>query len=180
MWPFRRRRGRAYYVRENFESLPQEEWTDDEYSHWFSQLPEEDAWQQWEVWSRQTRDPPQGIRGIHRTVLDAALEAAKKSDPNEFACLLGHDQGLVSELILVPTIQGDEHAIMDLWQAPSGGESIGTLHSHPDEHPYPSDADLELFAYEGKVHVILCRPYGPDDWRAYDFEGQPIHLEVIV
>lgn len=198
---FRRPRGRAYVVREGFESLPMEEWTDDEYDHWFRHLPEEDAWAEWDHWSRQTRDHPTGIRYLRRACLDMAREAARETDEEaikeamargrglredggepgaEFACLLRVNGDTIEELVLLPgTVAGDEHAIFDSTMAGVDKAVRGSLHSHPDAHPYPSDADLEMFAQQGEVHLILCRPYGPDDWRAYDFAGHPVALEVI-
>lgn len=197
---FRRPRGREYVIRADFESLPQDQWTDDEYDHWFANLPDDEAWGQWEAWSRQTIDPPRGIRGIRRSCLDMALQAAEETDGiaiaeaaergitredggavgAEFACLLRIPDTVVEELVLLPgTVAGDEHAIFDTSMAGVDAAVRGSLHSHPDEHPYPSDADFELFSKQGDVHLILCRPYGPDDWRAYDFAGRPIHLEVL-
>ncbi len=196
---FKRRRGREYYVRENFQDLPPEEWTDDEYDHWFRHLPEEEAWAQWDAWSRQTIDHPKGITKIRRKCLDMAREAAAETDRQaiadaagavrgddggevgaEFACMLEVKGDTITQLVLLPgTVSGDEHAIFDASMGGIDSTIRGTLHSHPDTHPYPSDADFELFAQEGEVHLILCRPYGPEDWRAYDFRGMPVHLDVV-
>jgi proteasome lid subunit RPN8/RPN11 len=193
------RRGRGYVVREGFDKLPQEEWTDDEYNHWFRQLPEKDAWGHWEKWSRETAPHPRGINKIRRSCLEMALESARETDGfaiveakgatrgddggqvgAEFAAMLEVVGDTVTKLVLLPgTVAGDEHALLNTWMAPVDSSIRGTLHSHPDEHPYPSDADLEMFEQEGLVHLILCRPYGPDDWRAYDFRGMPVALEVI-
>ncbi len=198
---FKRGKGREYFVREGFESLPMEEWTDDEYDHWFRNLPHEEAWAEWDAWSRKTRPHPNGIRRIRQSCLDMAREAARETDGQamnealargavrdddggtpgaEFASLLRVEGDTVTELVLLPgTVSGDEHAIFDMWMAPLDKDVRGSLHSHPDEHPYPSDADFELFEKHGEIHLILCRPYGPADWRAYDFTGHPVELEVV-
>jgi proteasome lid subunit RPN8/RPN11 len=42
----------------------------------------------------------------------------------------------------------------------------------------PSDADLATFG-KGSVHIIIGAPYGPDDWRAFDREGDPRELAVL-
>lgn len=182
-WLDRFRRGRSYVVRENFQTLPQDQWTDDEYDHWFRNIPEAEAWAEWEAWSRQTIPHPAGIKFLRRGCLDMAREAARETDsdaPREFACLLRVEGETVEELVLIPgTVSGDEHAIFDMWMAPLDKAVKGSLHSHPDEHPYPSDADLELFEKHGEIHLILCRPYGPGDWRAYDFLGRPVALDVV-
>ncbi len=180
----RRRKGRSYVVRADFESLPMDQWTDEEYDHWFRHLPEADAWAEWDHWSRQTQPHPAGIRCIRRSCLDMARESARETDspdaPREFACLLRVEEDTIEELVLLPgTVSGDEHAIFDMWMAPLDKQVRGSLHSHPDEHPYPSDADFELFEKHGEVHLILCRPYGPTDWRAYDFAGRPVELSVV-
>lgn len=179
-----RPRGRGRWIRAGYRDLPMEEWTDDEYDHWFASIPEEEAWAEWDAWSRETEPHPNGIRYLRRATLDLAREAARdidsEDDPREFACLLDVRGDTIEELVLLPgTVAGDEHAIFNLWMQPVDKTVRGSLHSHPDTHPYPSDADFELFAHQGEVHLILCRPYGPDDWRAYDFRGVPVRIEVV-
>lgn len=183
-WFKRRPRGREMWIRPDYQDLPQHEWTDDEYDHWFAHLPEDEAWQQWDRWSRETHPHPNGIAKIKRGCLRICRESARDGDtpgaPLEFACLLRVEGDTITEPVLIAgTVQGDEHAIFDFWNQPLDRDVRGSLHSHPDEHPYPSDADFELFAAHGEVHIILCRPYGPDDWRAYDFRGIPVSLEVV-
>ncbi len=175
----RKRRGRERVIRANYADFPMEEWSDDEYDHWFQHLPEEQAWAQWEAWSRQTV-PHRSIKKIRRSCLQLAAEAARSSHPLEFACLLRVEGDTFTELMLLPgTVQGDEHAIFQMWMQPIDRTVRGSLHSHPSPHPYPSDADFALFEKHGEVHLILGHPYGPDDWRAYDHKGQPVSLDVV-
>lgn len=192
-----RRKGKWRTIREGYQDLPRSEWTEDEENHWWQHCSEEEYWAEWETWSRQTVAHPT-IRAIRREALEMAMEASRETDAQaiadaagelredggeigaEFTCLLRVTGDTIDELVLLPgTVAGDEHAIMDLWMQPLDKDVRGSLHSHPDPHPYPSDADLELFAYQGDIHLIVCRPYGPDDWRAYDHRGTPIHLEVV-
>lgn len=192
----RGRKGRWRTIREGYQDLPRQEWTEDEHEHWWQTCPEEDYWAEWEQWSRQTVRHHR-VKTVRREVLDMAREAARETDARaieaaggalrddggpagaEFAALLRVEGDTIEELVLLPgTVSGDEHAIFDFLMQPVDMEVRGTLHSHPDEHPYPSDADFELFGAHGEVHLILCRPYGPDDWRAYDHTGQPIRLDV--
>jgi hypothetical protein len=42
----------------------------------------------------------------------------------------------------------------------------------------PSDADLATFG-KGTVHIIIGAPYGPDDWEAFDQEGEVRDLAVL-
>lgn len=195
---FGRKKGRWREIREDYQKLPRGEWTEDEESHWWATCPEPEYWAMWEAWSRETYEHPR-IKKIKVDCLDMALRAAAETDARatadavdqgpredggergaEFACLLDVRGDTVTELVLLPgTVSGDEHAIFDLWMQPVDKTVRGSLHSHPDEHPYPSDADFELFAYQGEIHLILCRPYGPDDWRAYMHDGTPCHLDVV-
>ena len=191
-----RRKGTWRTIRQDYASLPREQWTEDEQEHWWQHCSEDEYWAEWERWSRETYDHPR-VKKIRRDCLDLALEAARDTDAQavtasgavrsdggavgaEFACLLRIEGDTITEPVLLPgTVSGDEHAIFQLWMQPIDRNVRGSLHSHPDEHPYPSDADLELFDHQGEVHLILCRPYGPDDWRAYDHTGVPVHLDVV-
>ncbi len=176
---FRRRpKGRWRTIRENYLELPQDQWTDDEHDHYFRQLPEEEQWAEWERWSRETYEHPT-VRNIKRGVLDMAREAAKDSHPNEFGALLRVEDDTVTELILVLAEAGEDSVIFNLWSQPVDSSINGSLHSHPDRHPYPSDEDFAMFEAHGTIHLILCYPYGPDDWRAYDHTGVPVGLHIV-
>ncbi len=171
--------GRWREIRANYRDLPQEEWTDDEYDHWFNNLPEQEAWDQWDRWSRETYQHPK-IKFLKRSCLDLAREAAKGSHPLEFGGVLRVEGDTVTELVLLPgTVQGEEHTLLQLWMQPVDSSLNGSIHSHPTPHPYPSDADFELFEQHGAIHLILGYPYGPNDWRAYSHDGVPTHLEVV-
>ncbi len=194
------RKGKWRTIREDYDKLPRAEWTDDEEAHWWAHCSEEEYWAEWEHWSRHTVPHPK-IKKVRRDVIDMARQAAAETDQAaiaeaaaagdliredggergaEFACLLKVEGDTITELVLLPgTVAGDEHAIFNLWMQPIDKTVRGSLHSHPDEHPYPSDADFELFEAHGEIHLILCRPYGPDDWRAYAHDGQPTSLEVV-
>jgi proteasome lid subunit RPN8/RPN11 len=197
---FGRKKGKWRTIREDYRSLPRPEWTRDEEAHFFTTCSEDEYWHDWEVWSRQTVAHP-SIKKIRQNVIDMARRAAAETDGTataeaaaagvtvredggkpgaEFACLLEVRDDTITELVMIPgTVSGDEHAIFNLWMQPVDRTVRGSLHSHPDEHPYPSDADFELFSAHGEIHLILCRPYGPDDWRAYAHDGMPTHLEVV-
>jgi proteasome lid subunit RPN8/RPN11 len=172
---------REVQLRPGYADLPQAEWTDDEFDHWFDGLTEEQQWAHWDVWSRDTFDHPT-ITAVRRSVLDLAAEAAKASYPQEFGCFLRLEKGTgtISELVLVPgTIQGDRHTFLMVNNLPVDRTIRGTLHSHPSPHPYPSDADFALFEKHGAIHIIYGHPYGPGDWRCYDHTGTPTHLDVV-
>jgi len=122
------------------------------------------------------------IRGIERSCIDLIKESAKSVHPREFAGMLsvGDDKSIISEVVLLPgTISGDSHAIFRLYMMPIDYSIVGTVHSHPSPFPTPSEADLHLFEKYGRVHIIIAMPYDDSSWRAYNFRGESIELEVV-
>lgn len=173
------KKGKWKTIRADYRTRPQDEWTDDEWDHFWATCSTEEYWAEWERWSRDTYEHPT-IRKVKRSVLDLARQAAQASMPHEFGALLRVKGDTITELVLLPgTVQGDAHAIFHFGMLPVDRTINGSLHSHPDEHPYPSDADFELFEKHGAIHLILCTPFGPDDWRCYDHTGLPTFLEVV-
>jgi proteasome lid subunit RPN8/RPN11 len=176
---FGRNKTRRLAVREGYEKLPEEEWTEDEVDHHLQTCSEDEYWAYWDRWSLDTYEHPT-VRKIRKSALDMGFEAARASFPQEFGCMLRVEKDTITELVLVPgTIQGDEHAIFALGNLPVDRSIQGTLHSHPDPHPYPSDADFELFEHHGTIHLILAQPYEGEAWRAYDHTGVPTYLDVV-
>ena len=120
---------------------------------------------------------------IKRKCLNLIFECAKDSYPNEFGGLLRVDdekKDVISELVVLPgTISGDSHAIFKLHMLPIDFSIVGTVHSHPSPSPYPSDADLHLFRKHGRIHIISASPYDVDSWKAYDFNGNQVDIEII-
>lgn len=173
------KKGRWKTIRANYRTLDPETWTDDEHDHFWATCTDEEYWAEWDRWSFDTFEHPT-LRKVRRSVLDLALQAAQASHPLEFAGLLRLKGDTITELVLLPgTIQGDSHAIFQMHMLPVDRTINGTVHSHPDPHPYPSDADFELFDKHGAIHLILCEPYGPEDWRCYDHMGTPTFVEVV-
>ena len=115
--------------------------------------------------------------------LKLIFECAKSSYPNEFAGFLkvdSTDKHRIIELELLPgTISGGSQAIFKLHMLPIDFSVVGTIHSHPSGVPLPSGADLDLFNTYGRVHIISASPFDESSWRAYDFQGNPIHLTVV-
>ncbi len=108
------------------------------------------------------------------------LEASSESYPNEFGAILRAEEGIVSEILLVPgTIGGESHAIFRLYMLPIDFSVVGTVHSHPSPSPLPSPEDVEFFQRLGQVHIIAAYPYDEVSWRAWDREGKPYALEVV-
>ena len=175
----RKKKPRERVIRSDYDSLPQDEWTDDEYDHWTSTISEEEYWEHWEKWSKEAVEHPR-VKNVKKGMLQMACEAARSSHPQEFGCMLKVEGDTITELVLIPgTIQGDRHAIFQMHMLPVDRTIKGTLHSHPSPHPYPSDADFELFEHHGMIHIIVGTPYTMKDWRAYDHRGKPTKLTVV-
>jgi len=123
------------------------------------------------------------VRAIRRKVLRMILEASKDTDrpndPKEFFAVLRAEEGVVTELLFVPTILGNVHAIPSLHMLPIDFTVAGTVHSHPSGVYRPSGADLNLFSHFGRLHIIVGRPYTEETWQAYDHNGNPVALEVL-
>ena len=120
---------------------------------------------------------------IKKKCLELIFESAKSTFPKEFGALLRVDsekKDTITELVLLPgTISGDSHAIFRLHMLPIDFTVVGTVHSHPSPSARPSDADLQLFGKKGKVHIIAAMPFDYNSWKAYNYNGKEITIEVI-
>ncbi len=120
------------------------------------------------------------IRGIKKDLLSLLLELGRNNHPNEFAALLKEEDGVISELNLLPgTITGSASASIFFDMMPLGTHLAGSAHSHPNGVLRPSNADMNFFPRAGRYNLIIGAPYREDDWQCFDAEGEPCHLEVI-
>ena len=123
---------------------------------------------------------PKKVVAIRRKTLRMILEASKDTYPKEFAAILRAEEGVITELLLLPgTISGDVHAVFQLHMLPIDFSVVGTVHSHPSGSYQPSDADRNLFSHFGRVHIIAGLPYTEATWQAYDHNGVPRELRVV-
>ncbi len=112
--------------------------------------------------------------------LQLIIEAARSTYPREFAGLLSADKGIISEVVILPgTISGNSHAIFQMHMAPVDYSIIGTVHSHPSYSAGASEADLHLFSKYGRVHLIMAMPFNEGSWKAYDWNGKLIEIEIV-
>ncbi len=120
------------------------------------------------------------VWGIEADVLDMVNESAKESFPNEFVAALRAERGVITEILLFPGSAANEHsAFMNLYHMPIDLSVVGTVHSHPGPSNRPSPEDLRLFGNYGNTHIITCLPYDMRSWRAYNYRGDVIVLEVL-
>ena len=129
------------------------------------------------------------VVGIAEDALDFALEAAADTHPNEYMGLLrgtdarelglDEDGEVVTDVLVIPGTESNPvSATVKTSLVPNDMRAAGSVHSHPNGVLWPSDADLATFG-KGMVHIILGAPYGPDDWAAFDREGEPTDLPVL-
>ena len=119
------------------------------------------------------------IKGIARETLKFILEVSKSTAPNEFAGLLRADDGIITEVIVLPGTESSEvSAVMHLYMLPMISVA-GSVHSHPTPNVNPSSADLSLFLRTGKCHLIVGFPYNEKSWRCYDANGRRRGLPVL-
>lgn len=117
---------------------------------------------------------------IDRECLDTILESSKSMYPREFAGFLRADGDVIREVLLLPgMIHGDRHAMFNLAMLPIDYSIVGTVHSHPSPSNKPSKEDLQMFFKYGKVHIIVAMPYNEKSWKAYDWNGREIEVEVV-
>ena len=129
------------------------------------------------------------IVGIAESALEFARASAAEAHPNEYmgqlrgeeASKLGLEMSgtVLSEVIVVPgTETNPVSAKFNPMYTPNDMSSAGSIHSHPNGVLRPSDADLATFD-RNDVHIILGAPYGPDDWKAFDNDGDTVDLPVV-
>lgn len=125
--------------------------------------------------------PPRArkVTKIQRAALDLICEASKSSHPDEFIAALRAEGDTVTEIVIIPAIQGRAHALPIGIAMPQERSLVGTIHSHPNGVTLPSDADRMFFRHYGHTHIIMGAPYNPRSWRAWDHDARPIELQVV-
>ncbi len=129
------------------------------------------------------------IIGIAESALEFARAASEEAHPDEYMGLLrgeaasavGLDRSgtVLTDVLVIPGTESNPvSATVKTNMVPNDLRAAGSIHSHPNGVLRPSDADLATFT-RNDIHIILGAPYGPDDWRAFDREGEPIELPVL-
>lgn len=119
------------------------------------------------------------IKGIASEALDFILEASKSMAPLEFAGLLQEEDGIITEVMLLPgTESSDQNAVLRLYMMPNV-KAAGSVHSHPGPNRRPSKADLRMFSKTGNCHIIVGFPYDRQSWTCYDRTGNIKDLAVL-
>jgi proteasome lid subunit RPN8/RPN11 len=130
-----------------------------------------------------------GIVGIAEPALGFALRASEESHPHEYMAMLRGDDAanfdleesgtVITDVLVIPGTESNPvSATVKTSMVPNDLRAAGSVHSHPNGVLEPSKEDLISFG-KGKVHIIVGYPYGPDDWRAFDRQGEPRELAVL-
>ncbi|PSP16935.1 proteasome protein [Halobacteriales archaeon QH_10_67_13] len=129
------------------------------------------------------------IIGIAESALEFARAASEDAHPDEYmgmlrgeaASAVGLDRSgtVLTDVLVIPGTESNPvSATVKTNMVPNDLRAAGSIHSHPNGVLRPSDADLATFT-RNDVHIILGAPYGPEDWQAFDREGEPIELPVL-
>ena len=129
------------------------------------------------------------VIGIAAETLGFVLDAAEDSHPNEYMGLLrgqparelglDRDGMVATDVLVIPGTESNSvSATVRTSMIPNDLRAVGSVHSHPNGVLRPSAADRAAFG-KGRVHLILGAPYGRDDWRAFDRDGEPRELAVL-
>jgi proteasome lid subunit RPN8/RPN11 len=129
------------------------------------------------------------VLGIAGETLDFARSAAEETHPNEYMGLLrgkdAREVGLsesgtvITDVLVIPGTESNPvSATVKTSLVPNDMRAAGSIHSHPNGVLRPSAADRATFG-KGEAHIIMGAPYGPDDWRAFDRDGQERELRVL-
>ncbi len=120
------------------------------------------------------------VEAIARRTLRMILGASKDIYPREFGAILRAEEGVITELLLIPgTVSGNRHAIFQFTMIPTDFSVVGTVHSHPSGVYEPSDEDRALFSHFGGVHIIAGPPFTETSWAAWSHKGERYPLKVV-
>lgn len=128
------------------------------------------------------------VIGIADEALAFVLDAAADAHPNEYlgmlrgedASRLGVDREgrVITDVLVIPGTESNPVSATVKTSMIPNVSRVGSVHSHPNGVLRPSDEDLRTFG-SGTVHIIVGAPYGREDWRAFDRDGEPRELEVL-
>jgi proteasome lid subunit RPN8/RPN11 len=119
------------------------------------------------------------IRGIARDTLQFILEASRSSMPEEFAGLLQAEDGIITEVLIIPGTESSRmSALIRLYMLPNM-RVAGSAHSHPSSNIRPSEHDIQFFSRTGDYHIIAGPPFDESSWACYNIQGQKRDLAIL-
>ncbi len=119
------------------------------------------------------------VIGIARDTLKFILEASRSSMPAEFAGLLQAEEGVITEVLILPGTESSRmSALIRLYMLPNM-KVAGSAHSHPSSNIRPSKQDILFFSRTGDYHIIVGPPFDETSWACYDASGEKRELAVL-
>jgi len=119
------------------------------------------------------------VRGIARDTLHFILEASRSALPDEFAGLLSAEDGVISEVLILPGTENSRmNALVRLYMLPNISVAC-SVHSHPSGDLRPSEPDILFFSRTGDYHIIAGPPFDEQSWACYDSAGRRRDLAVL-
>lgn len=128
------------------------------------------------------------LLGIARETMEFILSACEQTHPNEYMGFLRAEDArrleldregqVITDVLVIPGTESNPISATVKTTMKPNVQSVGSVHSHPSGALRPSNADLGTFG-QGKVHLIVGAPYGWEDWRAFDNDGNPTTLDVL-
>ena len=104
------------------------------------------------------------VYAIREGTLRMISEAAVQTYPNEFLAALKAEEGIITEVIVLPgTIQGDSHSVMYTHMLPTDYSVVGPLEAYDDvtvpleniERPLGIDEHVVVISDERRPLLIL-------------------------
>ncbi len=120
---------------------------------------------------------------LKKGVVDALVESAKESYPNETLLLLigkikKGKYVKIEEVMLAPfTIYGASFASFSPYNLPIGLNIVGIAHSHPSGSITPSVADLNNNF--GVLLLLAAYPYRRENVKLYNRNGEIVKYEFV-
>ncbi|NYT01291.1 MAG: metal-dependent protease of the PAD1/JAB1 superfamily [Methanosarcinales archaeon] len=119
------------------------------------------------------------VQGIAKDTLSFIMEACRDTMPREFAALLRAEDGIISDVLILPgTDSNERQASVKLYMLPNM-QIVGSVHSHPNGVLRPSGPDLAFFSPTGSYHLIAGPPFDERSWACFDPSGNPRVLEIL-
>jgi proteasome lid subunit RPN8/RPN11 len=132
-------------------------------------------------------------------VIEMVLELSKDKYPQPYICKLLATDDVISEISIFSNIRNNIPFVkpleLTMVSALSYGnllerlsvspdftferEFVGFAISHTDESLKPTEEDIQLFSFKGKIHLITANPFDEDSWTVYESGGKRIEVEII-
>jgi proteasome lid subunit RPN8/RPN11 len=121
---------------------------------------------------------------IKKEVVEDIIGFARGAYPKEFvAALEGSTRNgtlTITGLLYQPFRASETSALPEaMIPMPMTSGSVGSVHSHPSGSNSPSRQDLHFFTKKGIIHLIIRKPFRPEDIACYNLKGEPCKFEIV-